>query len=191
VAGNLGTASPAGDAHPVLLATGAVVEVASVRGPRDIAIDDFYLGVKRNALASDELICAVRLPVGRGPQQFAKVGTRNAMVIAVCSVSVALDATSRTVGTGIGSAAPTPRRAPAAEALAAELPWDGGPLDEDLVRRFGSAVAGATMPIDDVRGTAAYRGHAVAVLARRALTWAVADLDRADPARTDRWTDGS
>jgi CO/xanthine dehydrogenase FAD-binding subunit len=171
VAGNLGTASPAGDAHPPLLATGAAVEAVSVRGSRLIDINDFYLGVKRNALEPDELIRAVRVPVSAGPQQFAKVGTRNAMVIAVCAVSVALDRTRRTVGTGIGSAAPTPRRSPAAEALAAELPWDGGDLDPELVRRFGELVAAAAAPIDDVRGTASYRNHALAVLARRALTW--------------------
>ena len=171
VAGNLGTASPAGDAHPPLLATGAVVEADSVRGTRLIDINDFYLGVKRNALEPDELIRAVRVPVCAGPQQFAKVGTRNAMVIAVCAVAVALDRTQRTVGTGIGSAAPTPRRSRAAEALDAELPWDGGDLDPDLVRRFGELVAAAAAPIDDVRGTAPYRNHALAVLARRALTW--------------------
>ena len=99
VAGNLGTASPAGDAHPPLLAARAVVEAESVRGRRDIPIDDFFLGVKRNALAADELIRAVRMPVAPGPQQFAKVGPRNAMVIAVCTVAVALDPGRRTVGT--------------------------------------------------------------------------------------------
>jgi CO/xanthine dehydrogenase FAD-binding subunit len=176
VVGNLGTASPAGDAHPPLLATGAVIEAASVRGTRLIDIDDFYLGVKRQALAEDELIRTVRVPVKAGPQQFAKVGTRNAMVIAVCSVSVALDRTRRTVGTGIGSAAPTPRRSVAAEALAAELPWDGGELDPELARRFGAAVAAAAAPIDDVRGSAAYRDRALAVLGRRALGWAVTEL---------------
>jgi len=177
VAGNLGTASPAGDAHPALLATGAVVEAASVRGTRLIDIDAFFLGVKRNALAPDELIRSVRVPARPGPQQFAKVGTRNAMVIAVCSVAVALDPTNRTVGTGIGSAAPTPRRSPDAEALGAELPWGGGELDPALVDRFGSLVAAAASPIDDVRGTAAYRQHALAVMARRALRWTWASLD--------------
>ena len=175
VAGNLGTASPAGDAHPPLLATGATVEAASVRGTRLIDIDDFYLGVKRNALAPDELIRSVRVPVRKGPQQFAKVGTRNAMVIAVCSVAVSLDRPQRTVGTGIGSAAPTPRRSTEAEAITGELPWEGGPLDPELARRFGELVAAAAAPIDDVRGTAAYRNHALAVLARRALTWAWAE----------------
>ena len=176
LAGNLGTASPAGDMHPVLLAIGAVVEAASVRGERDIPVDEFYLGPKRNALAPDELIRAIRVPARRGPQQFAKVGTRNAMVIAVCSVAVALDVEARTVGTGFGSAAPTPRRSPAAESLAGELPWAGGPLDESLRRRFGEAVAQAASPIDDVRGAAAYRRHALAVLARRTLTWACQEL---------------
>src|SRR6185295_399570 len=90
VGGNLGAASPAGDTHPVLLALGARVEVASVRGTRLLLAEDFYLGVKRNALEPDELITAVHLPAHAGPQQFAKVGTRNAMVIAVCSFAVNL-----------------------------------------------------------------------------------------------------
>jgi CO/xanthine dehydrogenase FAD-binding subunit len=176
IGGNLGTASPAGDMHPVLLATRAVVEAVSVRGNRLIPVDEFFLGPKRNALAPDELIRTVRIPRNPGPQQFAKVGPRNAMVIAVCSFAVALDLRVRTVGTGIGSAGPTPLRAPEAEALAAELPWQGGPLDEELAHRFGDAVAAAARPIDDVRGAAGYRAHALAVLARRTLRWAVDDV---------------
>lgn len=179
VGGNLGSASPAGDAHPPLLASGdAVVEVASARGTREIAARDFYLGVKRSALRSDELVTAVRLGRASGPQQFAKVGTRNAMVIAVCSFAVALRPGERAVGTGIGSAAPTPARAVAADEFAAgALDWDGlGPLDTDVARRFGELVASAASPIDDVRGTAAYRRHALAVLARRTLDWAWREL---------------
>jgi CO/xanthine dehydrogenase FAD-binding subunit len=178
VAGNLGTASPAGDAHPPLIAARAVVEAESVRGRRDIPIDDFFLGVKRNALAADELIRAVRMPVAAGPQQFAKVGPRNAMVIAVCTMAVALDPDRRTVGAAIGSAAPTPRRAADAEAWAATvLPWTSGePLDDDLVRDFGARTAAASAPIDDVRGTAEYRRHALAVLAGRTLRWAWTEL---------------
>jgi CO/xanthine dehydrogenase FAD-binding subunit len=177
VAGNLGTASPAGDAHPPLLASGASVEVESVRGARLIDIHEFFLGVKRNALAPDELIRAVRVPVAAGPQQFAKVGTRNAMVIAVCSVAVALDPTRRTVGVAVGSAAPTPRRAAAAESLGPALPWDSaGSLDDEVVREFGRRVASAAAPIDDVRGTAEYRTRALEVLARRALSWAWSEL---------------
>jgi CO/xanthine dehydrogenase FAD-binding subunit len=175
VGGNLASASPAGDCHPPLLAAGAVVEVASVRGKRQIPVGDFFTGVKRSALAADELIAAVELPVAPGPQEFAKVGTRNAMVIAVCSVAVGLDPAAGTVGTGLGSVAPTPRRAPEAEAFgAAELAdrglWESrAAIPDPVAARFGELVAAAAAPIDDVRGTAAYRRHALGVLGRRVL----------------------
>ncbi|MGN6577621.1 MAG: FAD binding domain-containing protein, partial [Nocardioides sp.] len=177
VAGNLGSASPAGDAHPPLLAAGASVEVESVRGHRMIPVEEFFLGVKRSALDPDELIRAVHVPVATGPQQFSKIGTRNAMVIAVASFSLALDPVARRVGTGIGSAGPTPLpAAEAAELLATSLDWEGrSPLEEPVVRRFGELVASAASPIDNVRGTAAYRRHALAVMARRTLGWAWAD----------------
>lgn len=178
VGGNLGSASPAGDAHPPLLAAGALVELASEGGSRLVPLADFFTGPKRSLRRPDELIAAFLVPPATGPQQFAKIGTRSAMVIAVCSFAVALDPTTRTVGTGIGSAAPTPRRAYQAEALVgAELPWDSrGELPEPLARRFGELVAAAAAPIDDVRGTSAYRRHALSVLARRALGWAWQDL---------------
>ncbi|HEX8768687.1 MAG TPA: FAD binding domain-containing protein [Jatrophihabitans sp.] len=178
IGGNLGSASPAGDSHPVLLALDATVEVASARGSRLIPVDEFYLGHRRSALAPDELIRAVRIPAGSGPCQFAKVGTRNAMVIAVCSFAVALHPATGSVRTGIGSAAPTPVRARDAEAfLAGELSATGGwesraELAEGVAARFGELVAQAASPIDDVRGTARYRRQALAVLARRTLTWA-------------------
>jgi CO/xanthine dehydrogenase FAD-binding subunit len=174
VGGNLGSASPAGDAHPPLLAADALVELASVRGVRRVPVADFFDGPKRSVLAPDELIAAVLVEPADGPQQFAKVGTRNAMVIAVCSFALALDGTRRRVGTGIGSAAPTPLRATAAEdMLAGELPWQSrGAATDSVVQRFGELVAAAASPIDDVRGTAGYRRHALAVLAARTLTWA-------------------
>jgi CO/xanthine dehydrogenase FAD-binding subunit len=183
VGGNLGSASPAGDAHPPLLASGALVELASVRGVRRVPVEEFFTGPKRSALAPDELIAAVLVPPASGPQQFAKVGTRNAMVIAVCSFALAVHPLARRVGTGIGSAGPTPLRAAAAEAYAAsELPWDvRGELADPVARRFGDLVAEAAVPIDDVRGTAAYRRHALAVLARRTLAWAWADYRGATP----------
>ncbi len=177
VGGNLGTASPAGDAHPALLAGGGEVEAESVRGTRLIPIDDFYRGVKRNALEPDELIRAVRLKKATGPQAFSKVGTRNAMVIAVCAFGIALHPDTRSVRTGIGSAAPTPIRAKAAEEfLAAALDeaglWeDRGPVPPSVARQFADLVAGAANPIDDVRGTAGYRRHALGVMARRTLGW--------------------
>jgi CO/xanthine dehydrogenase FAD-binding subunit len=180
VGGNLGAASPAGDSHPPLLAGGALVEVASRDGGvRMIPAEEFYTGVKRSALRPDELIRAVHVTTATGPQYFSKVGTRNAMVIAVCSFAVALHPGRRHVGTGIGSAAPTPRRAAEAEEfLAAELDWTAR-LDGALLQRFGELCAGAAAPIDDVRGTADYRRHAIAVMARRTLTWAWNDYRRA------------
>jgi CO/xanthine dehydrogenase FAD-binding subunit len=177
VGGNLGAASPAGDSHPPLLASGARIEVASVRGRRTIPADDFYLGPKRNALAPDELISAILIPLPTGPQQFAKIGTRNAMVIAVAAFCLGIDPRRKTAGTGIGSAAPTPRRAADAERfLAAALDeaglWESrGELPDRLAAEFGSRVSAAADPIDDVRGTAAYRRHALEVLAGRTLTW--------------------
>src|SRR3954452_16468489 len=182
VGGNLGAASPAGDSHPPLLAADAVVEVASsARGSRTIPAAEFYTGVKRNALEPDELIAAIRIPTASGPQQFSKIGTRNAMVIAVTAFAVALHPDRRRVGTGIGSAAPPPRRATAAEEfLAGELDaaglWDSRhALPESLAAAFGERVAAAASPIDDVRGSAAYRRHALSVLARRTAGWAWQD----------------
>ncbi|AYC37677.1 FAD binding domain-containing protein [Streptomyces griseorubiginosus] len=177
VGGNLGTASPAGDAHPALLAAGAEVEVESVRGSRRIPIDEFYTGVKRNAVAADELIRAVHVKKADGPQQYSKVGTRNAMVIAVCAFGLALHPETRTVRTGIGSAAPTPVRAKAAEEfLNAALEeggfWDNGKIiTPSVAKQFADLCAASCNPIDDVRGTASYRRHAVGIMARRTLTW--------------------
>lgn len=186
VGGNLGSASPAGDAHPPLLAGDAIVELASVRGVRQVPAVDFFTGPKRSVIAADELIAAFLLAPAGGPQQFAKVGTRNAMVIAVCSFALSLHPGQRRVGTGIGSAAPTPLRAYAAEDfLAGELAagWDNPvELSDAIAGRFGELVAAAAAPIDDVRGTAAYRRHALSVLARRTLRWAW-DAYRAEPAR--------
>ncbi len=179
VGGNLGAASPAGDAHPPLLAADTVVEVVSAaRGARQVPITEFYTGVKRNVLAADELISAIVITPPTGPQQFCKIGTRNAMVIAVAAFGFALHPDRKQVGTGIGSVAPTPRTAPLAESfLAGELDaaglWDSrGELPAGLAREFGLRVKDAAAPIDDVRGSAAYRVHSLSVMARRAITWA-------------------
>ena len=154
IGGNLGTASPAGDALPPLLAERAVVEIASARGERTLPLDEFLLGVKRNALEPDELVTAVRLTPSGGPQTFMKVGPRNAMVIAICSLAVAVDPEAGEVRASFGSAAATPRRVTLPLAEAAALP---------------DRVAEAASPIDDVRATATYRRHALRVLAARAL----------------------
>lgn len=176
IGGNLGTASPAGDAIPVLAAYGGDVLVASTRGERRLAWDEFFVGTKRTALAEDELIVGAEWPVAGGTGSFAKVGTRNAMVIAIASVAVQLDSDSRRVSVALGSVAPTVVRAPDAELFAAEtVDWDNHerPLPAPAAAEFGRLAAAAAQPIDDVRGSAAYRRHAVEVLARRALAWAV------------------
>jgi CO/xanthine dehydrogenase FAD-binding subunit len=174
VGGNLGTASPAGDAHPPLLASGATVELASVTGTRRVPVREFFVGPKKSVKREDELVAAFLMRPSDGGQQFSKVGTRNAMVIAVCSFAVDVDRARRTVGTGIGSAGPTPLSAPEAERFAeGELDWDSKrPPSEAAMMRFGELVAAAARPIDDLRGTAAYRRHALSVLARRCLAWA-------------------
>jgi CO/xanthine dehydrogenase FAD-binding subunit len=205
VGGNLGAASPAGDCHPVLLAAGATVEAASARGTRLIPAAEFFTGPKRSVLAPDELITAVLIPAAQGPQQFAKIGTRNAMVIAVCAFALELRPPlggnagtggsagsaplASTVGTGIGSAGPTPLRAIQAEeflagALAEAGLWQtAGRLPDQVAQRFGELAAAAARPIDDVRGTAAYRRHALSVLARRTLAWAWDTYRTGDGAR--------
>jgi CO/xanthine dehydrogenase FAD-binding subunit len=167
IGGNLGTASPAGDCHPALLVADAEVEVGSVRGTRVIPVAEFFVGPKRNALAPDELITAVLVPPATGPQLFAKVGTRNAMVIAVTSLALAFRGDE--VRVAMGSAGPTPLRATQAESFLA----GAGEITDAVTRRFGELVAAAAEPIDDVRGTADYRRHALGVLARRMLTWAI------------------
>ena len=177
VGGNLGAASPAGDAHPPLLASGATVELASTEGSRRVPIDDFFVGPKANAMRPDELIVAVHVPAAAGREQFSKIGTRNAMVIAAASFAVSVDPLRRRVGTGIGSAGPTPLRADEAErflegVLNERDAWDAGTqLDDATLARFGELVASAARPIDDVRATRAYRVHALSVMARRTLTW--------------------
>jgi len=177
VGGNLGAASPAGDSHPVLLAVGAEVELSSTSGVRRVPAAEFYTGPKKHAGRPDELVTAVWVPVARGPQQFSKIGTRNAMVIAVAAFGLALHPERRAVGTGIGSAGRTPLRAPEAEAfLAGELDWESrADVGDSAATEFGRLVAAAASPIDDVRGTAAYRRHALAVMARRCLAWAWAE----------------
>ena len=174
VGGNLGTASPAGDALPPLFASEAEVEVSSAGGTRRIPVADFITGPKRNDLRPDELIAAFHIREAGGPQQFSKIGPRNAMVIAVCAFSLAIHPERRKVGTCLGSAAPTPVRAREAEDfIEGVLTWDSREeIEASALERFGELAGMAARPIDDVRGSAAYRTHAVGVLARRTLKWA-------------------
>ena len=178
VGGNLGAASPAGDSHPPLVAAHAEIELASEGSVRRVPAREFYVGPKRSVLAGDELIAAILVAPARGPEQFSKIGTRNAMVIAACSFALAIDPVLRRVGTGIGSAGPTPLAAAEAESflegvLSEDEAWDSSaPLAPTALDRFGELVAAAARPIDDVRSTAAYRREALRVLARRTLSWA-------------------
>jgi CO/xanthine dehydrogenase FAD-binding subunit len=178
VGGNLGTSSPAGDGLPPLFASDAEVEVASVRGTRRLPVAEFVTGPKRNCVALDELIAAFHVAPADGPQQFAKIGTRNAMVIAVCSLALSVSPERRAVAACIGSAGPTPIRAAEAERFVAGVLDEQGlwesraPITESALARFGELVEFAARPINDVRGTAAYRHHALRVLGKRTLKWA-------------------
>ncbi|HKX47535.1 MAG TPA: FAD binding domain-containing protein [Gaiellaceae bacterium] len=154
IGGNLGTASPAGDALPPLLVERARLELASARGVRELPLAEFLLGVKRNALADDELIAAVLVEPSGQPQTFMKIGPRNAMVIAVCSLALVADRERGELRAAFGSAAPG-------------VPLVVAPLEDAAA--FPEHVAEAASPIDDVRGTAAYRRHALSVLTQRAL----------------------
>jgi CO/xanthine dehydrogenase FAD-binding subunit len=154
VGGNLGTASPAGDALPPLFVYGAEVVLASVRGLRTVPVERFVVGPKQNVLAEDELILAVRIEPRPWRQTFMKVGPRNAMVIAVVSLALAVDEERDEVRASYGSAGPVPGLVI-------------GSLDD--VTSFADRVASDASPIDDVRGTARYRRHALRVLVQRAL----------------------
>lgn len=152
--GNLGTASPAGDALPPLLAESAAVELASVRGRRSVDLERFLVAPRRTAAAPDELIVSVRLRPSGAPQTFMKVGPRNAMAIAVASVALVADRGRGEVRVAFGSAAPTVRRVTARLKEAGSLP---------------DRVEAACAPIDDVRGSAAHRRHVLRVMTARAL----------------------
>jgi len=187
VGGNLGTASPAGDALPVLAAYDAEVVVSSAaRGERVLPWHAFITGPKRTVLEPDELILGARWIPVRGPGSFSKIGTRNAMVIAVANLCLVVDETTRSVRVALGSVGPTIIRAAEAEALAADRmaaagAWDDprAAPDQGTAETFAELVGEAAKPIEDVRGTAAYRRHACRVLARRALAWAM-DRRRVD-----------
>lgn len=182
VGGNLGTGSPAGDALPVLAAYDADVVVAGPDGERSIPWNLFLLGVKRTALTDRDLIIGAQWRMPAGPGSFSKIGTRNAMVISVAGLCLQIDEDTREVRVALGSVAPTilragPAEARAAEALESSGTWDDplAPVDDRTVQEFAELTAEAASPIDDVRGTAAYRRHAVRVLAGRALRWALDD----------------
>jgi CO/xanthine dehydrogenase FAD-binding subunit len=172
--GNLGTCSPAGDTLPVLAALDAEIVLRSAAGERTLDFAGFMLGPKKPALQPGELVAGARWHDPGPAQAFLKIGTRNAMVIAVANLAMVVDRVRRRVGVGLGSVGPTiirPGEAEKfAEGLLEERGWENA-FDPDAAarRRFGELVAAAAKPIDDVRGSAAYRNHALAVMAGRAL----------------------
>jgi CO/xanthine dehydrogenase FAD-binding subunit len=172
IGGALAIADPSGDILAALVASDAEVELASTEGTRRLPAAAFLTGAYACDVRSGELITAVILPrEAAGPGAYAKVGARNAMARAACAVAVTLDLRRRSATIAIAACGPTPLRAPAAERLlAAESPWsEPGELEPAALARVGMLVAEATHPRSDGRGSAAYKRHAAAVLAVRAL----------------------
>src|SRR5437870_5920886 len=174
IGGNLGTCSPAGDTLPVLAALDATVVLRSRAGERRVKFSDYMTGPKKSVRRPDEIVVAAEWDGDGAAQTFMKVGTRNAMVIAVAGLALVVDRSRRRVGVGLGSCGPTIVQATEAERFAAglleEAGWDRPKRpSETAAKEFGKLVAGAAKPIDDVRGTAAYRRHVLAVMGARAL----------------------
>ncbi len=166
--GNLATCSPAGDGLPVLAALDATVELASAAGRRTMPVSEFMVGVKRTALMPGEMIVSITLPLIAGWQGYAKVGVRNAMVIAVASVCVVLDPVRRSVAVALGSVGPTVLRCPEAEQqLESAIDFATFEVAPADLARFSELVSMESRPITDHRSSADYRRHAVGVLARR------------------------
>ena len=172
--GNVATSSPAGDPLPVLAALDATVVLRSSSGERRVPFAEFMTGPKRNTRAHEEIVLAVEWDDAGPSQTFLKVGTRNAMVIAVASLALVVDRARRRVGVALGSCGPTILRAADAERFAAGLFDETGwtrplRLAPAAQAEFGRLVGAAARPIDDVRGTAAYRRHVLSVIGGRAL----------------------
>ena len=169
IGGNLANASPAGDTLPVLLAADAVLLVGGQRGEREIAIDEFYLEYRKTALAQDELILQVRIPVPRGRSlAFRKVGTRRAQAISKVVMALAWQdlgtAGWKDVRLALGSVAATPIRARATEAV-----LEGARPTPEVADLASETLAGELKPIDDVRSTADYRRMVSARVLHRLL----------------------
>jgi len=172
IGGNLATASPAGDMLPVLLALDAEVVLGGPRGERTVPIDGFFLSYRQTALAPDELILRLRVPIVPGREvRFRKVGTRRAQAISKVSMALAWrDGTDeggqrrawRGVRVALGSVAAVPIRAAGAEAV-----LEGASPTPEVADLAAEALAAELQPIDDVRSTAEYRRVVAARLLHR------------------------
>jgi carbon-monoxide dehydrogenase medium subunit len=175
IAGNLVTASPANDTITALWALDARLTLSSVRGERSLSFADFYHGVRRTALADDEMVTDIAFPAMGANQRgtFVKLGLRRSHAIAVVNAAAVLALDGGAISQAritLGSVAPTIVRAPQAEqaligsALDREQPDGSAHIDQ-----AASLAARAAVPIDDIRGGAGYRQEMARVLVRRAL----------------------
>jgi xanthine dehydrogenase small subunit len=168
--GNIANASPAGDTLPVLLASDAEIVLASIRGERSIPASAFWTGSRETALASDELVVRVVIPLAAGREiRFRKVGTRRAQAISKVVLALAWREHGRTAGwsdvrLALGSVAATPIRAAGTEAV-----LEGARPTPETADRAVEALAGEIHPIDDVRSTADYRRTVAARLLHRMI----------------------
>ena len=167
--GNLCNASPAADSVPALIAAGAVCEVAGPGGEREVPVERIVTGPGRTSLASGEFVLAFRLPKppARSGDAYLRLIPRTEMDIAVVGVGVALALDQAGVCTqarvALGAVAPTPLLV--ADAAAALV---GTRVDNNALAALAAAASAACKPIDDKRGTVAYRIKIAGVLARRA-----------------------
>jgi xanthine dehydrogenase FAD-binding subunit len=168
VGGNVANASPAGDLLTALYALGARVELYGPAGARALPIAEFVLGPRRTARATGEILTGVSFPrPGPELQGYEKLGLRAAQAIAVVSLAVRLRLDGGVVqdaAFALGSVAPTPVRAPLAEAA-----LRGRTLDAAAVRAAAAALSATATPIDDVRASAEYRRAMAGALLERFL----------------------
>jgi CO/xanthine dehydrogenase FAD-binding subunit len=167
IGGNLGTCSPAGDTLPVLSALDAQIHLVSAGSQRTISFSEFMTGPKKNQRLPEEIVSGITVPISNGWQGYSKVGVRNAMVISVASACLAVQDGS--VRLALGSVGPIILRCPEAEAFISTHLKNSSEVSPEIAREFGRIAASESRPIDDHRSTAAYRRHAISVLATRLL----------------------